>query len=342
MADPTTALITGVGGQDGVYLARMLVGLGTRVVGTLQPGPDAPHHPALPYLDGVNVLEHDLRDAPGFDRLLEEFRPDQIYNLAAFSSVGASWDNREHVAEVNGMAVLRMLDSLLRHRDRHGVCGRFYQASTSEMFGLSKEQPQTEDTPHYPRSPYAVAKSFAHYLTINYRESYDLYCCSGILYNHESPLRGRQFVTRKITRAAAEIACGVRERVTLGNLKVERDWGAASDYVVAMRLLMEHDKPDDYIIATGDSHSLEELLEVAFESAGLGDPWPYVDLDPALIRPTDVGGLIGDASKARQQLGWEPTVRFERVFEEMVHVDIRRLESGVEESADYLMATPSG
>ena len=337
MTDPASALITGVGGQDGVYLARHLVGLGYRVTGTLQPGPEGTGHLALPYLEGVTVREHDLSDAAGFERLLEEFMPDEVYNLAAFSSVGASWDNREHVAEVNGMAVLRMLDALLRHRDRHGSCGRFYQASTSEMFGLSKEQPQTEDTPHYPRSPYAVAKSFAHYLTINYRESYDLYCCSGILYNHESPLRGRQFVTRKITRAAAEIACGVRDRISLGNLAVERDWGSASDYVVAMQLLLQQDEPDDYIIATGESHSLEELLEVAFESAGLGDPWPYVDQDPALIRPTDVGGLIGDASKARRQLGWEPTVGFKQVVDEMVQVDIRRVTSGVEESGDYLV-----
>lgn len=187
-------------------------------MGTIQPGREAPGRSAIPYLDGVLVCEHDLRDAAGFEHLLEEFRPGEIYNLAGFSSVGASWDNREHVAEVNGMAVLRMLDPLLRQRDRHGACGRFYQASTSEMFGLSKEQPQTEDTPHYPRSPYAVAKSFAHYQTINYRESYDLYCCSGILFNHESPLRGRQFVTRKITSAAAEIACGVRERVTWATL----------------------------------------------------------------------------------------------------------------------------
>ena len=338
MGDPTTALITGVGGQDGVHLARHLVGLGYRVIGTVQPRATAIRLAALPYLDGVSVREHDVSDAPGFERLLEEFRPDEVYNLAAFSSVGASWDNREHVAEVNGMAVLRMLDALLRHRDRHGTCGRFYQASTSEMFGLSKEQPQTEDTPHYPRSPYAVAKSFAHYLTINYRESYGLYCCSGILYNHESPLRGRQFVTRKIARAAAEIACGVRERVTLGNLDVQRDWGAASDYVAAMRLLLQPDDPDDFIIATGESHSLEELLVVAFEAAGLGDPWPYVDHDPALIRPTDVRGLIGDASKARKQLGWVPTVDFKQVVEEMVSVDIRRVESGVEESADYLVA----
>ncbi len=338
MAGLTTALITGVGGQDGVYLARLLVGLGYRVVGTVQPGVAASREMVRPYLAGVVVVDHDLRDSPGFERLLEQYQPDEIYNLAAFSSVGASWNNREHVAEVNGMAVLRMLDSLLRYRDRHGSCGRFYQASTSEMFGLSKETQQTEETPHYPRSPYAVAKSFAHYLTINYRESYDLYCCSGILYNHESPLRGRQFVTRKIARAAAEIACGVRERVTLGNLDVQRDWGAASDYVAAMRLLLQPDEPGDYIIATGESHSLKELLAVAFESAGLGDPWPYVDHDPALIRPTDVRGLIGDASKARRQLGWVPTVGFKQVVEEMVDVDIRRVKSGVEESADYLAA----
>jgi GDPmannose 4,6-dehydratase len=240
------------------------------------------------------------------------------------------------VAETNALAVLRMLEELVAHRDRHGAAPRFYQPSSSEMFGVSDQQPQTETTPHYPRSPYAAAKSFAHHLTVNYRDSYGLFTCNGTLYNHESPLRGPQFVTRKITRSAAEIALGRREKLTLGNLDVCRDWGSAHDYVRSMHLMLQQDSPVDLIIATGRSRPLSELLEVAFAAAGLGDPRGYVEQDPDLMRPADVPDLRGDATKARELLGWAPAYSFEDTIGHMVAVDIERLETGIEDSPAYL------
>ena len=265
------ALITGVAGQDGVYLARHLHSLGYRVVGTIAPGSDA-HLAMTPYLIDADLLELDVRDRPGFAEALEDLRPSEVYNLAALTSVGASWRAAELVAETNAMAVLRMLEELVAFRDRHGEAPRFYQPSSSEMFGLADQQPQTESTPHYPRSPYAAAKSFAHHLTVNYRESYGLHTCTGVLYNHESPLRPLDFVTRKITRSVAEIALGRRETLTLGNLDVRRDWGFAGDYVRAMHLALRHEAPVDLIVATGEAHDLREVLDVAFAAAGLGSP----------------------------------------------------------------------
>lgn len=329
------ALITGITGQDGIYLAAFLRGRGYDVVGTAQPGAAARMNMA-PYLDGLTVVNHDLRDALSFAALLDRYRPDEIYNFAAFSSVGASWQHSELVGETNGMAVLRMLEVLRQHRDRHGEAPRFYQASTSEMFGLADHQPQTELTPHHPRSPYAATKSFAHHLTINYRESYGLYACSGILYNHESPLRGLAFVTRKITRAVAEIKLGRREELTLGNLDVRRDWGFAGDYVEAMWLMLQQDSPVDLIIATGTSHALSDVLEIAFAEGGLSSPGDYVVQNPDLIRPADVIELRGDATKARELLGWEATTSFEETIGRMVRADIARLTTGVEESRAYL------
>jgi GDPmannose 4,6-dehydratase len=330
-----TALVTGAGGQAGIYLSRLLAAEGYRVVGTVRPG--AARSPAaVAYLDDVEVLEHDQRDGPGFERLLGDVRPDEIYNLAGFTSVGASWGHAEEVAETNGLAVLRILESLLRHRERHGSAPRFFQPSSSEMFGTADHMPQTETTPHHPRSPYAVSKSFAHHLTVNYRESYGLFTSTGTLYNHESPLRPQKFVTRKITRAVAEIALGRRDSVTLGNLDVRRDWGFAGDYVRSMHLMLQQDDPTDFIIATGRSRALSELLQVAFAAVGIDDPTPYVGQDPAFIRPADVADLYGDPTKAREQLGWEPTVGFEQIVEHMVRTDVRRLESGVEDSVDYL------
>jgi GDPmannose 4,6-dehydratase len=329
-----TALITGVAGQDGIYLARHLLELSYRVVGTVRPTSGAGDRSV--YLAGVEVVELDQRDSVGFAATMEAVRPDEIYNLAGFTSVGASWGQAEVVAETNGMAVLRILEELIRYRDRHGKAPRFFQPSSSEMFGISDQQPQTEGTPHHPRSPYAATKSFAHHLTVNYRESYELFTTTGILYNHESPLRGPQFVTRKITRSVAEIALGLRESVSLGNLDVRRDWGFAADYARAMHLMLQLDEPQDFIIATGQSRPLSEVLRVAFDAIGVADPAPHIHQDPALMRPADVVDLYGDPTKAREQLGWEPTLAFESVIQHMVRTDIARLETGIKESTSYL------
>lgn len=332
-----TALITGVAGQDGVYLARHLLDRGYRVVGTLRPGDGSAGRDC--YLTGVETLELDQRDREGLVATLESVRPDELYNLAGLTSVGASWSQAELVAETNGMAVLRLLEELVRFRDRYGWAPRFFQPSSSEMFGVSDQQPQTEGTPHHPRSPYATSKSFAHHLTVNYRESYGLFTCTGILYNHESPLRGEQFVTRKISRSVAEIALGRRETLSLGNLDVRRDWGFAGDYVRAMHLMLQLDHPQDFILATGQSRPLSELLGIAFATVDVEDPTPYVRQDPALMRPADVLDLYGDPTKAGEQLDWRPTLPFAEVIEHMVRTDIARLESGIEESLAYL--TPS-
>jgi GDPmannose 4,6-dehydratase len=337
MTTPTTgtstALITGVSGQDGIYLARHLLSLGHRVVGTIRPGRST--ELADVYLPEVDVREVDQRDAR-FGELLDDVRPDEVYNLAGITSVGASWKQAEAVAETNAMAVLRILEAMVAHRDRHGVAPRYFQPSSSEMFGTADQQPQTENTPHHPRSPYAASKSFAHHLTVNYRESYGLYATTGTLYNHESPLRPQAFVTRKISRSVAEIALGRRESMTLGNLDVCRDWGFAGDYVRSMQQVLALDDPQDFIMATGESRPLSYLLEVACAAGGLSDPSAYVQQDPALMRPADIVDLYGDPTKAREQLGWAPSVTFEQVIEHMVHTDIRRLESGVEEDPAYL------
>lgn len=330
-----TALITGVAGQDGIYLARHLLGLGYRVVGTLRPGDGSAGRSC--YLVGVETVELDQRDRDGLGDLLESVRPDELYNLAGFTSVGASWGHAELVAETNGMAVLRLLEELVRYQDRHGRAPRFFQPSSSEMFGISDQQPQTEGTPHHPRSPYAASKSFAHHLTVNYRESYGLFTCTGTLYNHESPLRGGQFVTRKISRAVAEIALGRRESLSLGNLDVRRDWGFAGDYARAMHLMLQLDDPQDFVVATGQSRPLSEVLRLAFATIGISDPSPFVHQDPALMRPADVPDLYGDPTKAREQLGWTPGMTFAEVIDHMVRTDIERLESTVEESLSYLV-----
>ena len=338
-ADGPCALITGVCGQDGIYLARHLLDRGYRVVGTTRTGQVS--HLAATYLTDIDLRQVDQRDGAGLVALLDDVRPDEIYNLAAFTSVGASWGHAEVVAETNAMAVLRLLEALVAYRDRHGAAPRFFQPSSSEMFGTADQQPQTENTPHHPRSPYAASKSFAHHLTVNYRESYGLFTATGTLYNHESPLRGPAFVTRKISRCVAEIALGLRESMTLGNLDVCRDWGFAGDYVRSMHQMMALDEPQDFIIATGESRPLSYLLSVAFTAAGLGDSEQYVERDPALMRPADIADLYGDPTKAREQLGWTPSVTFEQLIEHMVHTDIRRLTSGVLEHVDYLYRSVS-
>lgn len=323
-----TALITGVAGQDGVLLARHLVAVGYRVVGTTQPGVPSP---LRPYLDGVDIVEHDLRDAAGFERLLATYAPDEVYNLAGFTSVARSWDDRDLVLEVNASAVDSMLATLVK---RSGT--KFFQASSSEVFGPDAANPQDESTPHDPQNPYAESKSRSQEATVRSREHEGLFACVGVLYNHESPLRPRRFVTRKITHAAAEIAEGMRDTVTLGNLDVSRDWGAARDYVVAMHAALQQPAPTDYIIASGGLHTLGELLGLAFAAVGIDDPWPHVEQDPALLREADAPGLSGDAGKAHRELGWSHTTSFEELVREMVAVDQRRIRSGVEQDVSYL------
>lgn len=325
---PRTAVITGVSGQDGVLLARHLIRRGHKVVGTRRPGaPD----PLAPYLDGVAVVDLDLVDTTGFADLIRTHRPDEVYNLAGFSSVGQSWDQPELVQEVNAAAVERMLAAM----SEAARPPRFFQASSSEVFGVAPANPQDEDTPHRPDNPYAESKSRAHAATVAAREA-GLFACVGILYNHESPLRDSHFVTRKITRAAAEIAAGRRDVLELGNLEIARDWGAAREYVVAMHAALSHDEPGDYVIATGTTHTLRDLVEAAFAAAGVDDAWSHVRQDPELIRQSDAMARVGDPSRARKVLGWQAAVTFEELVREMVDVDRRRVATGVEEWPDYL------
>ncbi len=320
---PRTALITGVAGQDGIYLARLLRAEGMRVVGTVRPGSDSSHRMA-PYLTEVAVLEHDIRDGDAFREILAAQRPDEVYNLAALTSVGASWKDPDLAAAVNGQAVEGVLTALLSYRDESRSDVRFFQASSAESFASASS------------SPYALAKSLAHEVTGEYRATFGLRASCGILHNHESPLRGRQFVTRKITYAAAEIACGVRESVSLGNLDIRRDWGAAREYVTAMPLMLRREEPADFVIGTGVAHSLEDLLVAAFDAAGLADPWQYVERDPSLMRPVDAETLVADTGHTVAVLGWHATSRFEEVVAEMTRVDLQRVRCGVAESAAYL------
>ena len=321
-----TALITGVAGQDGVLLARLLLSRGYTVVGTRQPGVP---YTLEPYLAGATVVEHDLVDTDGFVELFRAHAPDEVYNLAGFSSVARSWENPALVQRVNAVAVENMLDVL------RGTGARFFQASSAEMFGPDAPNPQNEDTPHKPDNPYAESKSQAHAATVAARDA-GMFACVGILYNHESPLRDLHFVTRKITRAAAEIGAGLCDEVELGNLDVARDWGAAREYVAAMHASLTHGEPGDYIVATGQTHTLRDLVEAAFDAAGVADGWSHVRQDPDLIRQSEIAARVGDASKARTVLGWEATVPFAALVREMVEVDQRRVATGVEESPDYL------
>src|SRR5438874_2795590 len=299
------AIITGITGQDGSYLAELLLSKGYEVVGTVRRS-SAPNFWRIEHLlDRITIKPADLLDQLSIIRLVDEVRPHELYNLAAMSFVPASWDQPMLTGEFNAQGVTRVLEAI-RHVD---PSIRLYQASSSEMFGKVREVPQTELTPFYPRSPYGVSKVFAHYITVNYRESYDLFAVSGILFNHESPRRGLEFVTRKVTDAAARIKLGLATELRLGNLDAQRDWGFAGDYVRAMWMMLQQDQADDFVIATGESHSVRELVEVAFGHVGL--EWQkYVQLDPKFLRPAEVDHLIGDASKARKTLGWTPAVDF--------------------------------
>ena len=314
------AIITGITGQDGSYLAELLLSKGYEVVGVVRRSSSPNYWRIQSVLDRVQLRPADLLDQLSIIRLVDEEQPDEFYNLAAMSFVPASWDQPMLTGEFNAQGVTRVLEAIRQVNPKI----RFYQASSSEMFGKVREVPQTELTPFYPRSPYGVSKVFAHYITVNYRESYDLYAVSGMLFNHESPRRGLEFVTRKVTDAVARIKLGLADTLSLGNLDTRRDWGYAADYVRAMWLMLQQAHADDFVIATGISHSVRELVEVAFRHVGL-DWRKYVGLDPALIRPAEVEHLIGDSTKARGQLGWEPTVDFTGLVTMMVDADLDRV-----------------
>jgi GDPmannose 4,6-dehydratase len=317
---PKRALITGITGQDGSYLTELLLENGYEVVGVVRRS-SAPNLWRIQHLlDRVTLKPADLLDQLSLIRVMSDVEPDEVYNLAAMSFVPASWDQPMLTGEFNAQGVTRMLEAVRQVNPRI----RFYQASSSEMFGKVREVPQTELTPFYPRSPYGVSKVFGHYITVNYRESYGLFACSGILFNHESPRRGLEFVTRKVTDGVARIKLGLADSLSLGNLDAQRDWGFAGDYVRAMWSMLQQPEADDFVVATGISHSVRELVEVAFGCAGL-DWQRHVKLDPSLVRPAEVDHLIGDASKARRVLGWSPKVNFAALIRMMVDADVERL-----------------
>ncbi len=314
------ALITGITGQDGSYLAELLLDKGYEVSGIVRRS-SAPNLWRIEHLlERIELRPADLLDQLSLMKVIAEIRPHELYNLAAMSFVPASWDQPMLTGEFNAQGVTRVLEAI-RQVDP-GI--RLYQASSSEMYGKVREVPQTELTPFYPRSPYGVSKVFAHYITVNYRESYNLFAVSGILFNHESPRRGLEFVTRKVTDGVARIKLGLANSLALGNLDAQRDWGFSGDYVRAMWLMLQQSQPDDYVIATGESHSVRELVEVAFGHVNL-DWNRYVRLDPKFLRPAEVDHLIGDASKARTTLGWRPDVDFAGLVRMMVDADLERL-----------------
>ncbi len=312
------ALITGVTGQDGSYLAELLLEKGYEVHGMVRRASTEKSERIEHLRDRITLHQGDLLDQRSLVDTLRASEPDEIYNLAAMSFVAVSWVQPTLTAEFTGVGVTRMLEAM-----RETCPGaRFYQASSSEMFGKVLEVPQTETTPFYPRSPYGVAKAYGHFITVNYRESYDLHATSGILFNHESPRRGLEFVTRKITWHAAAIKHGLTKELRLGNLDAERDWGFAKDYVEAMWLMLQRDDPQDYVIATGEAHSVRECCEVAFDVAGLGNFEQYVTIDPAFVRPAEVDHLIGDPGKADRDLGWKPKTSFQELISLMTRADI--------------------
>ena len=318
-------LITGITGQDGSYLAELLLSKGYEVHGIIRRASTfntsrLEHLYTDPHTREAALKLHygDLSDASALARLIGRITPDEIYNLAAQSHVRVSFDSPEYTTDITATGAVRLLEAIREA----GIKPRFYQASSSEMFGKAREIPQRETTPFYPRSPYGCAKVYAYWITVNYRESYGLFACNGILFNHESPRRGETFVTRKITRAVAHIVTGLQDKLYLGNLEAKRDWGYAREYVEAMWLMLQQAKPDDYVVATGETHSVREFLEAAFAHAGL-DWRKHVEIDPNYYRPTEVDLLVGDASKAKKQLGWEPKTKFNDLVKLMVDADMQ-------------------
>jgi GDPmannose 4,6-dehydratase len=317
------ALITGITGQDGLYLSELLLSKGYEVFGLIR----GQNNPKLDLVrqtvPDVHIITGDLTDMSSLIRALNVSRPDEVYNLGAISFVAYSWENAHVTTDVTGKGVLNMLEAVRLYAGEDAPKVRFYQASSSEMFGKAQEVPQRETTLLWPRSPYGVAKVFGHYMTINYRESYGMHASSGILFNHESPRRGPEFVTRKVSQAVARISLGLQDSIAMGNLDAKRDWGFAGDYVEAMWRMLQQDVADDYVIATGQSHSIRDLLDVAFARVGIEDWTPLVEQDKRFMRPADVEQLVGDPAKARQVLGWEPKVGFEELVQMMVDNDLQ-------------------
>jgi GDPmannose 4,6-dehydratase len=326
----TRALITGITGQDGLYLAELLLSKGYDVYGLIR----GQNNPKLDLVretvPGVKLLTGDLTDLSSLLRALQVAQPDEVYNLGAISFVAYSWENAMLTTDVTGKGVLNILEAVRLYSGDDPTKVRFYQASSSEMFGKVQEVPQRESTLLWPRSPYGVAKVFGHYMTINYRESYGMHASSGILFNHESPRRGYEFVTRKVSRAVARIKLGLQDDIVMGNIDAKRDWGFAGDYVEAMWRMLQQDQPDDYVVATGVTHSIRELLDVAFNRVGIEDWAGYIKQDPRFMRPAEVDLLIGDPAKANDQLGWKPKVAFQELIEMMVDndLDIERTQAG--------------
>ena len=316
------ALITGITGQDGLYLAELLTGKGYEVFGLIRGQNNPKYELVQRTVPSVKLLNGDLTDVSSLVRVLAASQPDEVYNLGAISFVAYSWENASLTSDVTGKGVLNMLEATRLYAGQQVDRVRFYQASSSEMFGKVQEVPQRENTLLWPRSPYGVAKVFGHYMTINYRESYGMHASSGILFNHESPRRGPEFVTRKVSQAVARIKLGLQDELTLGNLDARRDWGFAGDYVDAMWRMLQQPTADDYVVATGQTHSIRDLLDTAFAAAGIEDWSGYVRQDPAFMRPAEVDLLIGDPARAQERLGWRPTVSFEQLVGMMVETDL--------------------
>jgi len=321
-----TAIITGITGQDGAYLSELLLNKGYKVFGAERRAStrNRSRLDRLKVTNDIEWVDFDLADFSGMIRVIEKVQPDEIYNLAAQSFVGLSFDQPIMTGDITGLGVTRLLEAIRIVNSKI----KFYQASTSEMYGKVKAVPQSEETDFYPRSPYGVAKLYAHWITVNYRESYDMFNCSGILFNHESPLRGREFVTRKITLAVANIVCGNQKELVLGNIDSKRDWGYAKEYVEGMYLMLQQDNPDDYVLATGETHTVEEFVNAAFTSQNLN--WKdYVRQDPKFMRPSEVDLLLGDPQKAKNILGWSPLVKFENLVALMVESDLKLVKDNI-------------
>jgi GDPmannose 4,6-dehydratase len=316
-----TALITGINGMDGSHLADLLLTKNYKVYGVERRSSSKNRTNTLHLEDKITFLQGDLTDQNSLLRCLKESNPDEVYNLAAQSFVGESWNTPEHTSEVTGLGVLRILEAIREFNPKI----KFYQASSSEMFGRMFENPANENTPFYPRSPYGVSKLYGHWITKNYRESYGMFACSGILFNHESEKRGIEFVTRKISDGVARIKLGLADHISLGNLEAKRDWGYAPDYVEAMWLMLQHEKPEDFVIATGDTYSIREFLDIAFNHVGIKDWKPYIKQDPRFMRPAEVDVLRGNFSKAKEKLGWVPKTSFVDLVKKMVDNDLKVL-----------------